>query len=128
MQRYESFEEFWPHYVRAHSKKLTRQVHVAATTLALACAAGGLLTRQRWLLLVAPVVGYGPAWLSHLLVEHNQPLSFSHPLWSLKADLLLWAKTLDGTMDSEVARILEQGPAEAPSGYATNMATDGTLH
>ena len=129
MQRYGSFEEFWPHYVRAHSKKLTRQVHVAGTTLALACAAGGLLTKHRWLLLVAPAVAYGPAFLSHFLIEGNTPLTFGHPLWSAKADLLMWVKTLDGTMDAEVERILEQPVAEAsPSDIATNMATDGTLH
>lgn len=129
MQRCSTFEEFWPYYVRAHSKKLTRQVHVAATTLALACAAGGLLTRQRWLLFLAPAVAYGPSFLSHFLVEKNLPLTFGHPLWSAKADLLMWAKTLDGTMDAEVERILKQpAPEEASSNIPTNMATDGTLH
>jgi hypothetical protein len=128
MKKPESFEEFWPEYVRAHASKLTRRIHVTATTAAIACVAGGLLTRHRWLLLVAPVVGYAPAWVSHWLIERNRPQSFEHPLWSLKADLLMWTKTLDGTMDAEVEAILAAVPARPSYGIATNMATDGTLH
>lgn len=127
---FKSFEEFWPYYVREHSNKLTRRIHVAGTTVALACVAGGLLTRHRWLLLVAPIAGYGPAWAAHLLVEKNLPATFTHPLWSLKADLLMWAKTLDGTMDAEVEKILGQseGSLGLDAEIPTNMTTDGTLH
>jgi hypothetical protein len=129
-KRFKSFEEFWPEYVRHHQNKLTRQIHVAGTTLALACAAGGLLTRHKWLLLVAPVAGYGPAWVSHFAVEGNSPMSLRHPLWSLRADLLMWAKTLDGTMDAEVERLVSTGVSRAAhdSEIPTNMATDDTLH
>lgn len=128
-QRFQTFEEFWPHYVREHANKLTRQIHVAGTTVALGCLAAGLLTRQRWLLLAAPVAGYAPAWLAHLVVEKNAPLTFQYPLWSVRADLLMWAKTLDGTMDAEVARVLgESSPRAVDPDIVTNMATDGTLH
>lgn len=129
VHRFQTFEEFWPHYVREHANKLTRQLHVAGTTVALGCLAAGLLTRHRWLLLAAPVAGYVPAWLAHLAVEKNTPLTFQYPLWSLRADLLMWAKTLDGTMDAEVERVLrDAAQAAADLEIATNMATDGTLH
>lgn len=123
----ESFEEFWPHYVRVHSKKLTRQIHFAGTSLALACVAGSLVTRQRWLLLLAPAFGYGPAFLSHALVEKNAPLTFEYPLWSFRANLLMWQKMLRGTMDGEVAEILGEDSAAEPE-IRTTMATDGTLN
>jgi hypothetical protein len=108
-QRFESFDEFWPYYVRQHSKKLTRQIHFVGTSLAVACLAGGLIGRPRWLVLLAPIAGYAPAWISHFLVERNRPATFSHPIWSLQADLVMWGKTLAGTMDAEVERLVGAG-------------------
>lgn len=105
--QFHSFEEFWPFYVKEHQKKSTRILHFIGTTGAMACVAGGLLTKRRWLLAVAPVVGYGPAWVSHFFVEHNKPASFKHPLWSLRADLVMWSKMVRFQMDDEVERILE---------------------
>ncbi len=106
-KRFESFEEFWPFYVREHSKKLTRQFHFVGTSLALGCAAGALVTRHKWLLLVAPVAGYGPAWLSHFFIEKNRPATFTYPRWSLMADFVMWGKMVAGTMDDEVAAVTE---------------------
>ncbi|HEY3233389.1 MAG TPA: DUF962 domain-containing protein [Polyangiaceae bacterium] len=133
-QRIESFEEFWPQYVRAHSKKLTRQIHCAGTALALACVAGGVLTKRRWLFYLAPIAAYGPAWLSHWLVEGNHPTSFEHPIWSARADLLMCKKMLEGTMDAEAERILSGDfPEEADQpgdeqGSQPPLPGEGTVH
>ena len=127
--RFESFEDFWPYYVREHSKKLTRQLHFVGTTAALACLAGGILTRKLSLIALAPVAGYGPAWLSHFFVEKNRPATFAHPVWSLAADFVMWGKMIAGTMDDEVAAVLEvERTTGAPRDIRTNMATDGTLN
>ena len=56
-QDFRTFDEFWPFYVKEHQKKTTRILHFVGTTGAMACVAGGLLTKRRWLLAVAPVVG-----------------------------------------------------------------------
>ena len=114
----ETFEQFWDFYVDQHKKKATRALHFVGTTAAIGCLAGGLLTKRRWLLLMAPVVGYGPAWLSHFLIEKNRPASFAYPLWSLQADFLMWWKTLSGTMQAEVDRVgqavqAQQAPQDA---------------
>lgn len=128
-KQFESFEDFWPFYVREHSKKLTRQLHFLGTTAALGCLAGGLLTRHRWLLLMAPVAGYGPAWFSHFFIEKNKPATFQHPAWSLKADLVMFAKMIEGTMDAEVERVMTEPVAfTGDAEIRPNMATDGTLH
>ena len=112
--RFTSFEEFWPYYVGEHKKKSTRVMHFVGTTAAMACVAGGLLTKRRWLLAVAPFAGYGPAWISHFFIEKNRPATFKYPLWSLKADFVMWGKMAMGKMDAEVARVAEaQAKAES---------------
>jgi hypothetical protein len=103
-----TFEEFWPFYVREHSRPATRALHAAgtitATTLLLALAATG---RWRWLP-VALVPGYAAAWVGHFFVEHNRPATFKHPLWSFMGDYKMVALMLAGRMGEEAARYSRQ--------------------
>lgn len=101
-QRFESFEEFWPYYVRAHSEKTNRVLHFVGTTASVGTALMGLMTGRLALLAVAPVLGYGPAWIGHFVFEGNVPATFGHPLWSLRADFIMWSKMLRGEMEAEV--------------------------
>ena len=110
--RFQTFEEFWPFYVKEHSKKSTRVVHFIGTTAAIGCLAGGLLTKKRWLLAVAPVCGYGAAWVSHFFIEHNKPATFQYPAWSLKGDFVMWWKMVRGQMDAEVERVMAEDAAK----------------
>jgi len=106
-----TFEEFWPEYVRAHSNKLNRTLHVVGMSLALACLVAAVFRRRPALLLMAPVFAYGFAWCGHFFVEKNQPSTFSHPLYSARAGALLFWKTLCRQMDAEVARFGEKDAA-----------------
>ena len=99
----QSFRDFWPHYVRAHSNARTRILHAVGSTLALACLALGI-TASPWFFLAAPVIGYAFAWYAHFFVEHNKPATFGHPFYSLAADYVMVAKMLAGRMDDEVQR------------------------
>jgi hypothetical protein len=104
-----SFEEFWPHYVADHSLPATRALHLAGTTVALACAAA-LVAKGKWKLLpLALIPGYGAAWVGHFFVERNKPASFKYPLWSFIADYKMVALMLTGKMDAEVERAITQG-------------------
>ncbi len=87
---YATFEEFWPDYVRAHSNKTNRQLHFVGSSLALACVGGALLFRRKSLLLLAPVVGYGFAWVGHFGFEKNKPASFKRPLYSFMGDWVMY--------------------------------------
>jgi hypothetical protein len=129
-KRFESFDEFWPFYVREHKKKLTRQLHFVGTSAALACLAGGLIARKPLLLLAAPIAGYGPAWFSHFFIEKNRPATFTYPKWSLIADFVMWGKMIAGTMDTEVETVLAMEADERFSDpdIRPNMATDGTIN
>lgn len=99
-----TFAEFWPHYVRAHSRPMTRVMHAIGSMLALACIVLFFVTFRGWFLLAAPVIGYAFAWTSHFFIEHNKPATFGHPFWSLAADYVMLWKTITGTMDREIAR------------------------
>jgi len=118
-ERIRTFEEFWPYYVREHSKKTTRTIHFVGTTAVFALLGYAAARRKLWPLLVAPVAGYGPAWFSHFFIEGNKPATFQYPLWSLRADFIMWSKIARGTMDEEVARTLrdhhEKGRETAPT-------------
>ena len=125
-QDFRSFDEFWPFYVKEHQKKATRLLHFIGTTGAMACLAGGLLTKRRWLLALAPVVGYGPSWIGHFFVEGNKPASFKYPLWSLRADLVMWSKMVRFQMTDEVERVLREDAERAAAEQETAArAKDG---
>lgn len=127
-RRIESFEEFWPYYVGEHAKKTTRSLHFVGTTAALGCVAWGLILRKKWLLALAPVAGYGPAWVSHFFIEKNRPATFTYPAWSLYADFVMWSKTIQGTMDAEVERVLADREKAAASSGEHATPTNGVAH
>ena len=119
-----TFEDFWPYYVRQHANETNRTLHVVGMTLTMGSVAAGLVTRRASFFLAAPVFGYGLAWVGHFFVEGNTPATFTHPLWSLRGDLVMWWKTLNGTMNAEVERIVSSNGvhAEAVAEAAASQA------
>ena len=125
----ETFEQFWDFYVGEHKEKATRILHFIGTSAALGCVATGLLTKRRWLIPVALVAGYGPAWFSHFFIEKNKPATFKYPLWSLQADFVMWWKMVQGKMDAEVERVARaqeerQKGAPSESGEHVTMSSE----
>lgn len=103
-RQYITLANFWPLYLREHSKPSTRILHYIGTTLFVAIAVLALVT-QRWLWLVAlPLAGYFFAWLAHFAVEKNRPATFTYPWWSLIADFRMWALWLTGKLSLELER------------------------
>lgn len=99
-----SYREFWTTYVLAHQHPFNRGLHYLGTTLAM-IGAGLLIWWHMWLwLALTPVVGYGLAWLGHVLFEKNTPLTFRHPLWSFASDYRMWWSMLCGTFPAELNR------------------------
>lgn len=101
----ESFDEFWPYYLQEHSSRSNRMVHVAGTSAALLIAGAAIAKRKPKLLALAPVVGYGMAWIGHFVIEKNRPATFQHPLWSLLGDFKMAGMTVTGQMEDELARL-----------------------
>jgi hypothetical protein len=107
-REFNSFAEFWPHYVAEHSQPGTRLLHAAGTTAGMALALAFIVERKWRLLPLALIPGYGAAWLSHFLIEKNQPATFDHPLWSLLGDYKMVAMMIQRKMDAEVERVLDE--------------------
>jgi hypothetical protein len=99
-----SFADFWPYYVRAHSKPRTRVLHAIGSVLAIIVVALALAFSNLWLILAAPILGYAFAWYAHFFVEHNKPATFGHPFYSLAADYRMLFLMMAGRMEAEVTK------------------------
>jgi hypothetical protein len=95
---YRSFREFYPAYLAEHKKRSTRRLHFVGTLLVLIVLTLALWRREaRWLLL-APLFGYGLAWIGHFVFERNRPATFHHPLYSLAGDFVMFKDMLLGRL------------------------------
>ncbi|MBK6922152.1 MAG: DUF962 domain-containing protein [Deltaproteobacteria bacterium] len=104
-RRIESFEEFWPFYIGEHRVPICRGLHYFGTSMATSLALYATYAGAWWLIAVALVLGYGPAWVGHFFIENNKPASFKYPLWSLRADYRMLSFALRGKMAAEVTRL-----------------------
>ena len=96
MSGYSSFAEFYPFYLSEHSDRRCRRMHFIGSTLVVAVVVLALASGQlRWLWL-APVAGYGFAWIGHFGFEKNRPATFKHPLYSLMGDWVMYGQMLRG--------------------------------
>jgi len=96
MSRYASFREFYPFYLSEHRNVRCRRLHFAGSLLVLATIALAAFAHDaRWLRL-APVFGYGFAWVGHFAFEKNRPATFKHPLYSLAGDWVMFVDILRG--------------------------------
>ncbi len=94
--RFASFAEFYPFYLKEHSRKGTRILHFVASGLAIGFAFLSLWHRSALYVPLGFLVCYGLAWVSHFFVERNRPATFQYPLYSFVADFRLFFDLLTG--------------------------------
>ncbi len=96
MSEFRSFRDFYPFYLAEHANRTCRRLHFIGSCLVLAVVGTAIVARDaRWLWL-APLVGYGFAWVGHFAFEKNRPATFKHPLYSLAGDWVMFADVLRG--------------------------------
>lgn len=100
-EKFKTFKEFWPEYLRLHSKPVTRAVHYAGTLGGIALAATGVIVGAPLLILAAPVFTYGLLFPAHPIFEKNRPATFKNPIMSVGGDFKMLFCFLTGKIDSE---------------------------
>ena len=97
-ERISSFAEFYPFYLTQHADRICRRTHFIGSSLALASLARFVISGNPWWILAALVMGYGGAWIGHFVFEKNRPASFAQPLFSFRADWVMYWQMLTGKL------------------------------
>ena len=93
---YASFREFYLFYLSEHSNRTCRLLHFIGSSLVIGIVIAAILQGDaRWFLL-APIAGYGFAWVGHFVFEKNRSASFKQPLYSLMGDWVMYRDMLLG--------------------------------
>jgi Predicted membrane protein len=96
MSEFTRFREFYPYYLDEHRNRVCRRLHFIGSTLVILIVLLAIVSGElRWLWL-APVAGYGFAWVGHYVYEKNRPATFRHPLYSLMGDWVMYWQVLSG--------------------------------
>ena len=93
---FDNFHKFYQYYLSEHSEPLNRRLHLAGCMMVLIVVLSALLSRDWWILILAPVFGYGFAWAGHYFVEKNKPATFRYPVWSLMGDWVMFKDVMTG--------------------------------
>jgi hypothetical protein len=102
--RISNFRDFWPYYVREHSKIGCRLLHFFGSSAGIICLIIAILTLNLLFIPLGLIIGYGFAWMGHFFIERNRPATFQYPLWSLIADWKMWGLMIAGRMGAEAKR------------------------
>ncbi|DBA65547.1 hypothetical protein WJX79_002243 [Trebouxia sp. C0005] len=97
-----TYNEFWLHYLREHSKPQTRALHYFGTTAGLVLWTYALWTHTFRLLPVGLFTGYFCAWVGHFFVEHNKPATFKYPGWSFISDWVMLGYWASGNLQPQL--------------------------
>jgi hypothetical protein len=95
---FSSYREFFAFYLREHSDRGNRIMHVIGTLLGLCTVVVAIAVRHPWYALLWPVVAYGFSWTGHFLLEGNKPATFGHPFWSFISDFRMLGLMLTGRL------------------------------
>ena len=75
---------------------MCRRLHVAGSLLVVLIVVAAVATRNAAWLPLAPIAGYGLAWIGHFGFERNRPATFRHPLYSFAGDWVMLFDVLRG--------------------------------
>lgn len=95
-RQYNTFREFYPFYLEEHSDRICKLLHFIGTWIVVGIILTAIFTANAWWLLLAPVAGYGFAWVGHFFFEKNRPATFTYPLYSFMGDWVMWKDIMVG--------------------------------
>ena len=94
--RYTNYKDFFPYYLREHSKKNTRILHSVGTGLSQILLWSSIITQSCLFIPLAFVCGYAFAWIGHFFIEKNKPATFKYPFYSFIGDHKMFIEILQG--------------------------------
>lgn len=106
-EQIKTYAEFFPYYLKEHSKPACRALHYIGTTLALMCWLKFILTLDYMWVGLGLVAGYGFAWIGHFGIEKNRPATFQYPFWSFISDFRMYGLWITGRLDKPLKKALE---------------------
>ena len=105
MQFWQNYNNYWPDYLREHSRPLTRICHYIQTLIG-GTALLAILYLQAWryLVILLPII-FIFALLVHILIEKNKPAAADHPFWwSVLNDIRMLFHMVTGTLSKELVK------------------------
>lgn len=103
-KHFATYDDFFVFYVQQHSEPGTRWLHAVGTSLGLIILIGAFALGRPWFALLGFPVAYAFAWMSHFVIEKNQPATFGYPLWSFISDFRMFGLMLTGRLGPWLAR------------------------
>ena len=103
--RIQSYDEFWPVYLREHLNPISRALHYIGSSWAIVCLILLFMTGNLVWLLAGFVGAYGLAWIGHFGFEKNRPATFQYPLWSFVSDWRMFGRFLSGRLASDLDQV-----------------------
>lgn len=99
-KKFRRLKDFYPFYLQEHQNIICRRLHFVGTGLSvvsLILFVVSLFSKVQWIyLIMAPIIGYGFAWVGHFFFERNKPATFQYPGYSLASDFILFFQILIG--------------------------------
>ncbi len=93
-KKFKTFKEFYPYYLAEHENLICRRLHAIGSTLVIILLILAFISRNWYVLLLLPLVGYGFAWVGHFFYEKNKPATFKYPLYSFLGDWVMFWQVL----------------------------------
>ena len=95
-KQFSSFADFYPFYLGEHQDIVCRRLHFVGILGVIALVLLTVWSRNLFWLALAPLVGYGFAWIGHFVFEKNRPATFQHPFYGLLGDFVMFRDILTG--------------------------------
>lgn len=102
-----TFNEYWSHYLSAHSNGTSRALHFGGLVLSAASAVWLLAHGLIFFIVLAAIPAMVGAWLGHRLSPRTASMPDvvdEYPGWAVLADLKMFALAITGRLGRELAK------------------------
>ncbi|HEX4335215.1 MAG TPA: DUF962 domain-containing protein [Polyangiaceae bacterium] len=113
-----TFNDFWPRYLRAHRSRASRAFHLGGVVLSVALAAALVSCGMIFFLVLAIVPAQLGAAIGHKLSPRKDRVLEDHPDWAAVADVRMCSLMVTGRLGREIAALAELPSVPSTSNLA----------